>query len=375
MRPNIEETTRKPHYGRCRICSKYSRFTKEHVPPKSSGNRGGVIVLSPATDASGRRTSMLPCHESTDGIFLYSLCDRCNNKTGSRYGSDYSAFVDTVRVHANTQNVNQFVPIAVGHLHPLRIIKQATSMMLSTSQPTDFRGHEFVAAPGRTKKDLQGIEIVRPDVDRQREIFNELKAFVRRRDSNDFPKDVGVYLFASVSKRIGFRTGVFSRINLSSRTSVVAAATGLYPVHWIFTLGGELNENILDVTSWTGFGYKERFNKSLPVPMRWLEGHYPLDFRSPQDLLTSNFINSMKFEGFRPTSVIDRDRLLSEALFFARALGKLTQEGYTISEFSTGTFYEYGDINGWIENASTKVAIDVLTDRLRREALSRVSLE
>ncbi|CAN5399739.1 hypothetical protein BH20ACI2_BH20ACI2_12780 [soil metagenome] len=82
-------------------------------------------------------------------------------------------------------------------------------------------------------------------------------------------------------------------------------ATGLYPLHWIFTFDGELNEGLLNVTDWTKYGYKEPFPETVQVPMRWLEGHYPLDFRSPQDLNTSNFINSMEMEGFVANMIED----------------------------------------------------------------------
>ncbi|CAN5399780.1 hypothetical protein BH20ACI2_BH20ACI2_12790 [soil metagenome] len=98
-------------------------------------------------------------YESSNGIFMYSLCDRCNNKTGNRYGADYSKFVEVVGSYAAPENVNESITIAAAGLHPLRIVKQATSMMLSTSSPTSFTNHEFVSAPGKSKKDLEGIEI------------------------------------------------------------------------------------------------------------------------------------------------------------------------------------------------------------------------
>lgn len=309
---------------------------------------------------------MRPEYESSDGIFIFSLCDRCNNKTGHRYGGDYSSFVELVASHATPDNVNTSVAIDFSPLHPLRIVKQATSMMLSTSNPTEFTAHEFVSAPGRGKKDLEGIEINFPRKERQQELYEQLRHFVRLRDNNDLPSGVRIYLFASAGRRRGFSTGIFTRINLTTKSAVFAAATGLWPIHWIFTFDGKLDEGILDVTDWARFGYKETLTREVGIPMRWLEGHYPLDFRSPNDLYTANFINSMRFEGFVPSGNINSQELLSEALFFARTLGKLTVEGYLLSTFSTGTFYEFEDLNGWLEGADADMAKSDLEHRLNR---------
>lgn len=308
---------------------------------------------------------MRPQHESSNGIFLFSLCDKCNNNTGRRYGADYSTFIGRVAPHAIPANVNQNIVIDLVGLHPLRIVKQATSMMLSTSNPTSFNDHEFVSAPGKSKKDLEGIEIAFQEKDRQREIYDQLRLFVRQRDNSDFPQNVRVYLFASVGQRIGFRTGIFNRINLSTRSAVFAVATGLYPIHWLFTLDGELDDDILEVTSWTTYGYKEPFMHAVNVPMRWLEGHYPLDFRSPQDLNAFNFVHSMEMEGFVPSVGANNEKRLEEAIFFARSLGKRTTEGHLISAFSMGTFYEHGDVNGWLPDSDARDALEVLKNRLK----------
>ena len=313
---------------------------------------------------------MEPNRESSDGIYLFSLCDRCNNKTGGRYGADYSTLVQRVASRAVPANVNETVAIDVSGLHLLRIVKQATSMLLSTSNPTCFNAHEFVSAPGKGKKDLEGIHINYPDKGRQVEIYDQLRRFVRHRDSTDFPPDVRVYLFASVGRRVGFRTGIFARINLTTKSAVFTAVTGSYPLHWVFTFDGQLDEGILEVTNWTQCAYKESFTVPIDVPMRWLEGHYPLDFRSPQTLITSNFIHSMEMEGFVPSTIADKDTLLEEALFFARALGKRTGEGYLISPFSTGTFYECGQVNGWIPDGDVNAAVQILKHRLKSAAAS-----
>jgi hypothetical protein len=307
---------------------------------------------------------MRPSHESDGGVFLFSLCERCNNQTGNRYGSDYVRLVRALEPFAVAENANTTKHIQLEDLHPLRVIKQATSMLLSTSKPTDFRNHTPIGAPGRSQRDLEGIELSPPSKAEQLAIFEELRLFVKRRDTNDFSTQVRAYIFVGVGRRIGFRTGIFYRCDLDTKRSYVVIATGMYPLHWIFTIGSDLPDRLLEVTEWSMYSYKQRLEKPIEIPIRWLAGHHPLDFRSPQDLYASNFINSMKFEGYVPTPNTTKEEQLAEALYFARVLGTLTREGYTITTFSSGTFYEFEHLNGWLEHGTPEDALQLLEYRL-----------
>lgn len=307
---------------------------------------------------------MKPSQETTNGIFLYSLCQRCNNQTGQRYGADYSSFVRILAPNATPDNADKSLSISLSGLNPLRILKQATSMMLSTSNPTDFRDHQRVGAPGRSNNSLSGTASPSLSKDDQRRIFEELRLFVKRRDSNDFPRGVRVYLFAGVGRPIGFATGVFARADLDTRTSFVAVATGLFPLHWVFTLEGEFNEPILEVTNWAGYGYKQELDGNIDIPFKWFVGYTPLDFRSPQDVNTWHFINSMKFEGFVPSTDVDGQTLLDEATYFAKVLGKTNAKGYNITAFEDGVFYDFDGLTGWLRNGSSNDAVMVLEARL-----------
>lgn len=237
-------------------------------------------------------------------------------------------------------------------------------MMLSTSHPTDYRDHQHVGAPGGSKNSLNGIAPPSLSKEDQLRIFEELRLFVKRRDSNNFPLGVRAFLFAGVGRPIGFTTGVFARADLDTRTSFVAVATGLFPLHWVFTLEGVFNEPILEVTNWAGYGYKQELDGNIDIPVKWFVGHTPLDFRSPQDVNTWHFINSMKFEGFVPSPDADRQTLLDEATCFAKVLGKTNAKGFIINRFEDGVFYDFDGINGWLRSGSPRDAIMVLEARL-----------
>ncbi len=172
-KPTATETFRKKHYGRCRICGRVGKFTKEHVPPQSALNSGAFVVTKPETKKGQNRIAKVST-ESSGGMVYFTLCERCNNKTGRQFGADYVELIRLIETHACPSNVNQDVLLEFRDLHPLRIIKQVISMFLSTSKPTSFIDYDFVSSPGKSKKDLEGISIEFPAKDEQRRMYEDL---------------------------------------------------------------------------------------------------------------------------------------------------------------------------------------------------------
>jgi hypothetical protein len=364
-RPLPEITRRKPRFGRCRICKRFTRLTKEHVPPKKAFNDSNFrqhYVEDLDTGKVGWRFK----DENTSGIYLFSLCDKCNNRTGTIYGADYINFVQSFRSTAILENVNKIVDVKINDFFPVRIIKQVASLILSTGKPSSFGRHEFVGSPKASKQSLKGIQIDFPDINELRKIYEELRIFVRRRDLRGLPSPLRLFAFGSVA-RVGFRTGIFAHINLNSKKVMWAITVGLYPIHWVLVLSGEPDKYLLEVTNWGNFEYKQRRSLEIKMPFYWLAGKYPLDFRTPQELNEGHFLNSMRFEGFVPTEGSARERELEEAVLFARTLGSQSKEGYLLTKFSSGIYYEAPGINGWLRDSSVGQVMELISWRLRSE--------
>src|SRR5512132_2598942 len=81
----------------CQLCKKRPADSREHVPSKSATNRGPMSVRhvdlagTPGTGVRHQNSAL------SDGFTVPSLCTRCNNMTGWRYGGDYADFVRQVR--------------------------------------------------------------------------------------------------------------------------------------------------------------------------------------------------------------------------------------------------------------------------------------
>lgn len=74
--------------GTCCVCGKEALLTFEHVPPRSAFNGREVFAQTLA-----ERMKDIP-PELQPGAGEYSLCESCNQETGSRYGT---CFVDFCR--------------------------------------------------------------------------------------------------------------------------------------------------------------------------------------------------------------------------------------------------------------------------------------
>jgi hypothetical protein len=90
----VELLPKNPLGGRCRICGRVAQLTKEHIPPRNSGNK--QRYSSHSFDEWIERNSLeIPdagrIHQG--GIYGYTLCSTCNSLTGARYGGEYKTWV------------------------------------------------------------------------------------------------------------------------------------------------------------------------------------------------------------------------------------------------------------------------------------------
>jgi hypothetical protein len=86
----IEMLPRRPLQGRCRLCGQDAKLTKEHIPPRASGNKNTGRSHSFDEWLSRLDLEQLPDGEHQQGgIFGYTLCRECNSYTGTHYGAEY----------------------------------------------------------------------------------------------------------------------------------------------------------------------------------------------------------------------------------------------------------------------------------------------
>jgi len=122
------------HEGVCHICGKYGELTFEHIPPEKAFNSQRAKIYN--GDEALKRSKGEPSRycNSQQGMGKYSLCESCNNNTGTWYAQTYCDFaMDVIKsLHKNEPlehgDVVEFTFRGCGVLH---IVKQVKAMFCS----------------------------------------------------------------------------------------------------------------------------------------------------------------------------------------------------------------------------------------------------
>jgi hypothetical protein len=366
-----ETNFKKKRYGRCRICQKFGRLTKEHVPPASAFNDRAYREYYVDQVNQAELLQWTSKEINANGIWVFSLCETCNNKTGTAYGSAYAAFVQSFQDVATPDNADKDLEIKIENLYPARVVKQVVSMVLSTSNPDSFRQHEAVSNPFPKKQSqpLSGEVFGPPPAPgKLREVYDELRNFVRKRAAKGLPAGVRLHAFAVANSGAGVRTGIIAHASLSKGKFLWGVVVGLWPIHWHLTFqDGEPSTPLLEVTDWAKEDYKTKRTLEIEIPCLWSVGKYPLDFRTPEKLQRDRFITNMKFEGYLPGEGLDDAQVFEDARFLARRRGKITIEGFFLRQCRTGTYAEYEGRPLWFEGCRLKEVREFLARQRKAE--------
>lgn len=240
----------------CQICLRRPADSAEHVPGRASGNSGGIRVeFVDFRNGGGLAHSTI---DSPDGFSLRTLCRKCNNRTGARYGAAYADFVRHLTCAPGlTHPSGQFVTHIPGS-YPARVVKQLIAMFLAI-QPN--RGEAQWGA---------------------------LREFVLKRDAAIPSTAPRILLYRNVSRfgrvvpvcgigdlfrppGVPMETAIFSEISWPPLGIIFA-----FEHHRFF-------RSLTDVTHWGNLGYHTRRNETLCLPEMRVECDWPLAFGTRQE--------------------------------------------------------------------------------------------
>ena len=115
--------------GTCHLCGSYGKLSFEHLPPKKAFNNCRVEHYNYFMGITqGNYNNQI----SQKGLGGYTLCERCNNNTGSWYGG---AFIEWARQSMNILEYTENQPSLYYRfrIFPVRVIKQIACMMFSVN--------------------------------------------------------------------------------------------------------------------------------------------------------------------------------------------------------------------------------------------------
>lgn len=96
------------HRGICYICGKEDELTFEHIPPRKAFNWHRAKIYNGYEALSKSQGEPARYDNSQQGMGKYSLCQSCNNNTGTWYAQAYCDFaMDVIHSLHNNEPLEQ----------------------------------------------------------------------------------------------------------------------------------------------------------------------------------------------------------------------------------------------------------------------------
>jgi hypothetical protein len=188
------------------------------------------------------------------GLTVRSLCGMCNSKCGSKYGSHFVDFIRKVAEQVENARDEERLIIS-GVRWPLSIVKAVMQSFISANGPDFVKANPWVIK------------------------------FVRNSRNQQWPHDVGLYLFATNSKG-GRKSGVMASYDFIRRRHAVSSEFVFWPLGAALFLKGMLSESRLTpIHHWVAecpYDYQGALDVCL-----WMNPAVkatPLDFRTEEQI-------------------------------------------------------------------------------------------
>lgn len=249
----------------CKLCGKKTKLSFEHIPPKSAHNKNKVKTYNGihliCREEYPWVLDNLPYKQSQKGVGLYSLCQRCNNNTGTWYGSEYTKFVNAVLgvlKQANNIKSNGFIQFKLFEFKPLAVFKQIMSFFCSTNNYSAFD--------------------------------DELRSFVMTPESNQFD-DVKyrVYMYLLDPKKqnhsswTGLMTCMRNDGKIYSCSEVVVPPFG-YLIR--FNDKKEYDYKECDITNFAKYEYSAKYDCEFLLRVFERNTLFPADYRTKEEIIS-----------------------------------------------------------------------------------------
>ena len=252
---------------RCVLCGKYTALTFEHIPPRKALNNTPIrsynvfdVMVDGEKmpwDFNGRKYKIMQ-----KGMGLSTLCEKCNNNTGSWYAKDYGDFSNKMYLTVNNATVpnDKTVYAICTGIYPLRIFKQIICMFLSVNNLFEL---------------------------------NELQNFVKDRYTNVFFKNKyrvymyinnGEYLKMIPISTIG-KLGEGSNVFKDMQSITISELTTI-PLGFVLCLNNDDKSMCfgVDITGFCDYSYDDKVDLEIPLLFKEVNTSIPIDFRTKEEV-------------------------------------------------------------------------------------------
>jgi len=261
--------------GKCCLCGYEGLVTFEHVPPQAAFNKSnalryrGMDYLKASNNSLPWEIHGVRGEIQQGGAGEYTLCERCNNNTGSWYADTYVHFVEcAVQSIGNPVVVRsegrEFVNVLFRDVYPLQVIKQVLTMFASVIGPAFSEANP---------------ELCRFVLDKERTGLDS--------------RHVGIYCYV-LHGTIQRRTGVTACMSLAggSPKHRILAEFSTIPFGYVLEFEPKGGTGLWDITDFANlFSYDSASTFTWPVPIRENNTMFPGDYRT-RDQVRADYLQN-----------------------------------------------------------------------------------
>ncbi len=278
---------REPVFGNCCICGRHTKLTFEHVPPRAAFNNHPVVgkhILELINKNPDEYTAEKG-HISQRGAGSYTLCEQCNNDTGTWYGDAFASLAH--------QSFNA-LKYAKGHpslyypfrIYPLRVIKQIITMFFSVNSDLFRLNH-----PDLVKFVLNKHErYLSPDI--RILVYFTLGPYLR------FAGGTSISTIEIDPNEVSLDTmdNALNQYQRDYAKSLYSSEIAFPPLGYVLSFGLEpLDKEFTDISFFAKYPYDDWTSLHLKLPVYPVHTWHPGDYRSKEQL-RRNFEENTRIE-------------------------------------------------------------------------------
>lgn len=258
------------HFGICALCGKKKELTFEHLPPKNAFNftptkpiRGEVLIhASSNTNRVPWDLSGLKYENQQRGFGSFSLCQSCNNLTGTWYGDSYVDFAKKIHVllSVDIPRDAQQVEFLAPAIYPQRIIKQVISVFCSLNK--DFYDDPRIIS---------------------------LRGFVLNKDAVSLDKSkYKVCMYLTRSELMKY-CGLSTHLNINDMQNITHKCISeycAYPLGFLIYFDPDKSTSFLgtDITAFSDYRFNDSTDFQITTPIVEINSWLPEDTRSKAEI-------------------------------------------------------------------------------------------
>lgn len=239
----------KKRHGTCHLCGEEGKLSFEHVPPQSAFNDRPVL-LSKFEDVYENLETPSGTKQQK-GMGDYTLCERCNNNTGSWYGGAFCEWARQVMVLLQYTDGNPLSLPFTYRIYPLRVLKQVLCLFFSTHGS------------------------------RWRQVNPELEHFVLNKHALGIAPRYSVWTYFNTSQR-SRQTGLAATVpSPGSTSSTLLSEISFPPIGYLMTFQSDPppDPRLVDISFMANYGYDEQKEITLNLPVLPVYTYFPGDYR------------------------------------------------------------------------------------------------